>query len=109
MNIRGQTINTAGVAAGGVLLVFWRKEAMHMPKVNKRSPWKAPKTKSERRKRPASHFLMPKERKFPYRTRTGAISCAGLRAAITRAAQHGYKNVEAKARRLYNRYCKKDK
>jgi len=53
----------------------------------------------------ASDFLLPKERKFPYKIR-GKISCPLLRAAIRRAAQHGYPQVEAKARRLYNRYCK---
>jgi len=41
--------------------------------------WNPPKTKGEREKMPASYFLLPKERKFPYKTRTGQISCKGLR------------------------------
>ncbi|RTI15321.1 hypothetical protein CSW27_06060 [Thermus scotoductus] len=59
----------------------------------------------ERSKVPASHFLMPKERKFPYKNKDGSINCRLLRAAISRAAQHGYEEVEAKARRLYQRHC----
>ncbi|MCD6412401.1 hypothetical protein J7K91_01845 [bacterium] len=68
-----------------------------------RGKYSTPKRRRERAK--ASDFLLPKERKFPYKIR-GAISCPLLRAAIRRAAQHGYPQVEAKARRLYNRYCK---
>lgn len=59
----------------------------------------------ERSKVPASHFLMPKKRKFPYKNKDGSINCRLLRAAISRAAQHGYEEVEAKARRLYQRHC----
>jgi hypothetical protein len=59
----------------------------------------------ERKKVPASHFLMPKERKFPYKNKDGSINCALLRAAISRAAQHGYPEVERKARSLYQRHC----
>lgn len=41
-----------------------------------------------------------------YRNKDGSINCRLLRAAISRAAQHGYKEVEAKARRLYQKHCK---
>lgn len=61
---------------------------------------------SERAEVPASHYLLPKEKKFPYRNKDGSINCRLLRAAISRAAQHGYKEVEAKARRLYQKHCK---
>ncbi len=61
----------------------------------------------EREKVPASHFLMPKERKFPYKNKDGSINCALLRAAISRAAQHGYPEVERRARALYQRHCGK--
>ena len=72
--------------------------------------WEAP-PQSVRDELPADYFLLPSERKFPYRewqgANKGAISCNALRAAITRAAQHGYAEVERKARELYNRHCKK--
>lgn len=63
----------------------------------------------ERRELPRDYFLMPDERKFPYRNKDGSINCRLLRAAITRAAQHGYKEIEEKARRLYEKYCAKEK
>ncbi|GAB6066022.1 hypothetical protein JCM9492_11140 [Aquifex pyrophilus] len=62
---------------------------------------------SERKKLPASYFLLPEKRLFPYRNKDGTINCNLLRAAIVRAAQHGYREVEEKARRLYRRYCQK--
>lgn len=64
---------------------------------------------STRKEAPARNFLMPKERKFPYRNKDGSINCNLLRAAIVRAAQHGYAAVEKKARSLYEKYCKKEK
>jgi len=70
--------------------------------------WEAP-PQSIRDELPADYFLLPSERKFPYREwkgpNKGAINCNGLRAAITRAAQHGYAEVERKARELYERHC----
>lgn len=62
---------------------------------------------TEREELPGEYFLLPSERKFPYRNKDGTINCRLLRAAITRAAQHGYREVEEKARRLYERYCAK--
>jgi len=64
---------------------------------------------SKRKEMPASYFLIPSERKFPVRNPDGTYNCNLIRAAITRAAQHGYREVEAKARRLYQRICKKEK
>jgi len=63
------------------------------------------KRKSERKKLPKDYFLLPEERKFPYRNKDGSVNCRMLRAAIQRAAQHGYRAVEQKARRLYKKYC----
>lgn len=68
--------------------------------------WNPPKSKGERQKMPASYFLLPKERKFPYKTRSGKISCKGLRQAITRQAQHGYQGVLKRAQALYKKNCK---
>lgn len=62
---------------------------------------------AERAKMPASHFLLPKERKFPVKNKDGSYNCNLIRAAIVRAAQHGYPEVRRKAERLYARYCKK--
>jgi len=67
-------------------------------------------SKSEREKMPAHYFLMPKERKFPVKDpTTGKYHCGLIRAAITRAAQHKYENVERKARKLYEKHCKNKK
>jgi hypothetical protein len=67
-------------------------------------------SRSERESMPSHYFLMPKERKFPVKDpSTGKYHCGLLRAAITRAAQHKYKNVENKARKLYEKHCKDKK
>lgn len=67
-------------------------------------------SKSEREKMPAHYFLMPKERKFPVKDpTTGKYHCGLIRAAITRAAQHKYEQVEKKARKLYEKHCKNKK
>jgi len=63
------------------------------------------KRKSERKNLPKDYFLLPEERKFPYRNKDGSVNCRMLRAAIQRAVQHGYRAVEQKARRLYKKYC----
>ena len=60
---------------------------------------------SERKALPKDFFLLPSERKFPYRNKDGSVNCRMLRAAIRRAAQHGYPEVERKARRLFQKYC----
>jgi len=60
----------------------------------------------EREEAPASLFLLPGDRKFPYKNKDGSLNCNLVRAAITRAAQYDYANVEAKASRLYEQYCK---
>ena len=64
-------------------------------------------TEKQRKKQPANYFLDTKNRKYPYRNPDGSINCRLLRAAITRAAQYHHPTIEAKARRLYNKYCKK--
>jgi len=61
---------------------------------------------------PKHVFLLPEERKFPYkRYKNGkwVISCADLRDAMRLAAIHRYKQVEQKAKRLYSRHCKRSK
>jgi hypothetical protein len=50
-----------------------------------------------RAKMPASHFLLPSERKFPYKTAGGKISPKLLMAAYKRARQYGYSTVATKA------------
>jgi len=70
-------------------------------------------TQHRRRQFPESYFLLVRgngERLFPWKDpKSGAIHCGLLRAAITRAAQHGYAQVENRARSLYERYCKTKK
>ena len=68
-------------------------------------------TQKRRREYPRSYFLLvtPEgERKFPVRDpKTGAYHCGLIRAALTRAGQYKYAQVEEKARNLYQRYCAK--
>jgi len=66
-------------------------------------------TQAKRRNYPDSYFLLVdgENKKFPYRDpESGAIHCGLLKAAITRAAQYGYDEVENKARSMYERSCK---
>jgi len=57
-----------------------------------------------RREMPASSFLSPSDRKYPYRDKAGNISSRMLSAAKTRARQHNrpdvYKKAEAIQKRL---------
>ncbi len=73
-----------------------------------RSLWTAP---TKRKNVPASHFLDPKNKKYPYKNANGTISCGGLKAAIQAAggARSGKKNptIQAKAKRLYKKHCQK--
>ena len=70
-------------------------------------------TQKRRREYPRSYFLYIDEqgnRKFPVRDpKTGAYHCGLIRAALTRAGQYKYAQVEQKARELYQRYCAKKK
>jgi len=63
-------------------------------------------SQKKRKKLPADYFLLPKERKFPYRDpKTGKVRCDLLGAVIARSRQHGYSEVARKARSLLQRYC----
>lgn len=57
-------------------------------------------TPKRRQELSGSNFLLPNERKFPYKTSDGKVSRRLLIAAIHRAAQYGYHDVESRARRL---------
>lgn len=61
-------------------------------------------TPKKRKSVPADHFLMPGERKYPYMV-DGKISCNLLRAAISRAGQNNEKDVEARARKMFDMHC----
>ena len=80
-------------------------------KVTRSKKWDPPPAGSKKREEKPSHvFLLPSKRKFPYKKKVGGkwkISCTGLLAALRRAAQHNYPDVEKKARSLYNKHCKK--
>ncbi len=68
---------------------------------------KAYDTQKKRRTYPKDYFLLIDEngdRKFPVKNpKTGKYDAGLVRAAITRAAQYGYKEVEQKAQELYKR------
>jgi len=67
-------------------------------------------TQSKRRGFPASYFLLVDStgnRKFPFRDpKSGAIHCGLLRAAMSRAGQYKYQDVEERARNIYEKSCK---
>ena len=65
--------------------------------------WNPTKKKSAREKQPASNFLKPSERKYPYK-RGGKPSREGLIAAYKRARSQGDSAVAAKAARLLKKY-----
>ena len=70
--------------------------------------WTAP---TKRKNVPSSHFLDPKNKKYPYKDASGSISCGGLKTAIQAAggARSGKKNpsIQAKAKALYKKHCQK--
>ncbi len=72
--------------------------------------WQAP---TKRKNVPADHFLDPKNKKYPYKNPDGTVSCGGLKAAIQAAggARGAPKRpqIQAKAKKLYKKYCQKKK
>lgn len=79
-----------------------------MPKTTKSKEWNPPKQNSSKReKMPAHCFLMPSEKKYPYKKKINGkwvISQSGLRAAISCANRAGHKAIAAKASKLYQKY-----
>lgn len=61
-------------------------------------------TPKHREDAPASDFLMPAERKYPYKV-NGKISCNLLRAAMSRAGQNNEGAVGNKAKELWETHC----
>jgi len=59
-----------------------------------------------REKAPRDYFLDPSNRKYPYRTWDGQISCDRLQAAMSLASLHGHSRVYARAKTLYENHCK---
>lgn len=66
-------------------------------------------TQAKRKAFPDSYFLLVDaagNKKFPYRSpKDGAIHCGLLSAAMSRAGQYKYTEVETKARALYTEHC----
>jgi len=58
----------------------------------------------QRKELPDSYFLLPSERKFPYKTADGKISKKLLMAAYKRARQYGYESVAQKAKQLLKKH-----
>ena len=80
-------------------------------KVTKSKKWDPPAQGTKKREEKPSHvFLMPKEKKFPYKKKVNGqwkISCQGLQSAMKLARTHKYEQVYKKARSLHNKHCKK--
>lgn len=72
--------------------------------------WTAP---AKRKNVPSNHFLDPKNKKYPYKSSDGTISCGGLQAAYNaaRGARSGKKSltIAAKAKSLLAKHCSKEK
>ena len=62
-----------------------------------------------REKAPKDYFLDPVNRRYPYRTWEGEISCDRLKAAMSLAALHGHERIYARAKMLYEKHCKENK
>jgi hypothetical protein len=70
--------------------------------------WKMPDYSEKERKDMPNHvFLLPSEKKFPYKAKdengNWVIRPNMLRAAMTRAGQHGYPEIYKKAKKLYDK------
>lgn len=61
-----------------------------------------------RDKAPQDFFLDPSSRRYPYRTWDGKISCERLKAAMQLSSLHGHKQIYDRAKRLYEKHCKKE-
>lgn len=61
-------------------------------------------TPAARRKDDSGDFLLPKERKYPYKI-NGKISCKLLRAAMSRAGEYGQADVAKRAKALWTEHC----
>lgn len=64
-------------------------------------------TPKQRKAVPSDQFLMPAQKKYPYKV-NGQISCNMLKAAMVRAAQNNETAVHSKAKRLYADNCESD-
>lgn len=61
-------------------------------------------TPTKRMMRPPTDFLLPAERKYPYKV-NGKISCDLLRAAMSRAGQNKKAAVAAQAKAMFDQHC----
>ncbi len=72
--------------------------------------WEAPPERI-RKRLPKRYFLLEGSKKFPYREwkgpLKGCINCNALKVAIPRAILSGHPTAYWKARRLFERYCRK--
>jgi hypothetical protein len=75
------------------------------PQKDYKNWWDDPELKD---KAPRDYFLDPSNRKYPYRTWEGEISCDRLQAAMSLASLHGHSRVYARAKTLYENHCKKE-
>lgn len=61
-------------------------------------------SRKNREKDDSGDFLMPAERKYPFKI-NGKISCKLVRAAMSRAGQNGETEVSKKAHALFEEHC----
>lgn len=68
-------------------------------------------TQAKRQKYPDGHFLLVQDgvKKFPYKAPDGVVHEGLLRAAIARAAQYGYSDVESKASEFLEKHFTTEK
>ncbi len=59
-----------------------------------------------RKQAPKDYFLDPVNRRYPYKTWDGKISCERLKAAMSLASLHGESRIYARAKTLYENHCK---
>lgn len=54
---------------------------------------------------PSEDFLMPADRKYPFKGANGKVSCDMLRAIIARTQTSGEDDANGKAITLFKKYC----
>lgn len=87
-----------------------KRQTSRRRRKSKKKSWSeiAPKRVSERRRMPSSCFLVPDQLKYPICNKHNhRVSCKGIRAARSRAAQQHRLDLVLKTRALERRHCAK--
>ncbi|WP_051178808.1 hypothetical protein [Thermodesulfovibrio thiophilus] len=94
-----------GADKNAKILSFEESSSKNHEKFSEEEWWDDPEL---RKKAPLDYFLEPGSRRFPYKTWDGNISCERLRAAMSLANLHGYRQIYERANALYEKHCKKE-